>query len=122
MHFSTTVKVTLAESATTGLQGVKISLYDRDRLTKDDFLGSGVTDENGEVHLDYDSSQFVDLDERLTTEMPDLYVVVQDAQDQVVVNTRAETLPNTPRKRITVAVPRDLAVKHNLIPESAVQG
>lgn len=117
MHFSTIVKVALTESVTTGVPGVKISLFDRDRITKDDFLGSGVTDEQGEAQIDYSSEQFVDLDERLTTEMPDLYVIVYDSEEKVVLNTRAETVPNMPRKRITVCVPRELALKHNLIAE-----
>lgn len=118
MRYTTTIKVVLEDAPTVFLPNVKVSLFDRDRLSKDDPLGTAVTDANGEAQLQYDTDSFADADERLGTEFPDLYAVVYDAEGQVVTNTRTDTIPNTPRKRLTVPIPRDLATRHRLLNDS----
>ena len=104
MYYSTVVRV-VREGTEEPVAGAKVSLFDRDRFLKDDLLGEGDTNAQGEVRFDYNSEDFVDLDDRLTGVFPDLYVVVRAADGSEVVTTRAETVPNTPRKSITVTVP-----------------
>ena len=111
MHFTTTIKLVLKDEPDASLSNVKVGLFDKDTFSKDDALGTAVTDENGEARFQYTTEQFADLDERLGTEFPDLYAVVYDGDDQIVMNTRAEVI-----KRITVAIDRDLASKHRLLP------
>jgi hypothetical protein len=115
MHFTTVVKLVLQDSPETPLANVKVGLFDRDLVSKDDPLGTAVTDAAGEARFQYTSEQFVDLDDKLTgSEFPDLYAVVYDARDQVVLSTRSDVIPNTARKKITVQVTRELASQHGL--------
>ncbi len=104
MYYSTVVRV-VREGTEEPVAGARVSLFDRDRFLKDDLLGEGDTNAQGEVRFDYNSEDFVDLDDRLTGVFPDLYVVVHAADGSAAVTTRAETVPNTPRKSITVTVP-----------------
>jgi hypothetical protein len=107
MYFSTVVRV-LAAGSGRGIAGAKVSLFDRDAFTPDDLLGTGTTDGSGEVRFDYTSEKFVDIDDHLGGVFPELYAVVYDAEGRVVVSTKDDTVDNTPRKFITVAVPADL--------------
>lgn len=117
MHYTTTVKLVLEDAPAQSLANVRIALFDRDVVSRDDALGTAVTDSNGEARFQYSSDRFVDLDDKLTTELPDLYAIVYDQEDQVVLNTRAEVVPNTPRKKITIPIARDIAQRHRLIAE-----
>jgi hypothetical protein len=108
MYFSTVVRVVAADTSR-GIPGAKVSLFDRDSFTPDDRLGTGTTDEKGEVRFEYTSEQFVDIDDRLGGVFPELYAVVYDAHDEVVLSTRADAVDNTPRKYMTVTVPVELA-------------
>lgn len=115
MRFTTVVKVVLKDDPGTALRNVKVALFDKDTFTKDDPLGTAVTDENGEARFEYTTEQFLDLDDRMGTEFPDLYAIVYDGSDEIVANTRSEVIPNTPRKRITVAVERSVATERKLV-------
>jgi hypothetical protein len=117
MVLATRVKVVLAESGA-GLPGVKIALYDRDVLSTDDHLGTGVTDARGEFVFSYDSQQFSDSEDGpdwKIASLPDLYVVVSDATGAEVLNQRSKALEDQLPKLITVAIPRALAEQHQLI-------
>ncbi|MBK6296219.1 MAG: hypothetical protein IPF55_19875 [Rhodoferax sp.] len=67
------------------LVGVKVSLFDRDRLSSDDLLGSGLTDSKGRVSFGFTARQYADIEDvkkpsqPLRLVMPDLYVVVHGA-------------------------------------------
>ena len=115
MYFTTTVKLVTDESSSQPLAGVHVALYDRDTFTRDDLLGTQVTDGHGEARFEYTSDNFVDADDRMTGQMPDLYVVVYDADNRKVLSTREDVINNTPQKSITVRVDRDLATRHGLI-------
>lgn len=117
MQFTTTVKLVLADNPAEGLRNVRVALFDKDRFTRDDTLGSATTDEQGEARIQFTSEQFVDVDDRLVGEFPDQYAIVYDAEDQEVLSTRAEVVENTARKRITIPVGRDVALRHRLIQE-----
>jgi hypothetical protein len=115
MRFTTTVKLVLKEEPNTVLPNVKVALFDKDTFTKDDPLGTAVTDQNGEALFEYTTEQFLDIDDRMGTEFPDLYTIVYDSEDRIIVNTRTEVIHNTPRKRITVPIERGVAQEHHLV-------
>lgn len=103
MYFTTVVHLSAAETRQP-LAGVKVSLFDRDLFSPDDALGTETSDAKGEACFRYSSDDFADLDDKLRGEMPDLYVVVHGADGSKLFSTRSETVENTPRKRIAVAL------------------
>jgi hypothetical protein len=114
MYFSTVVKLIVDDHSAQPLSGVKVSLHDRDTFTPDDQLGTQVTDANGEASFEYTSDDFVGIDDRLTGEMPDLYVTVEGHDGETIHSSRAETVPNLPQKELTVRLSRELVIQHNL--------
>ena len=115
MFFSTVVKLVVDEPDAQPISGVKVSLHDRDTFTPDDHLGTAVTDENGEARFEYNSEDFVGIDDRLTGEMPDLYVTVEGPNGDTIHSTRSETISNLPQRQLTVRLSRDLVTQHNLL-------
>ncbi len=115
MYFSTVVKLVVDEPSAQPLSGVKVSLHDRDTFSPDDNLGTAVTNANGEARFEYTSDDFVDLDDRLTGEMPDLYVTVEGPNGDTIHTSRSETIANLPQKELTVRLSRDLVTQHNLL-------
>lgn len=121
MQYTTTIRLVVAEAPDQPVANAQVALFDRDRVTRDDALGTATTDGNGEASFHYSSDRYVDLDDHVGGVFPDLYAVVYDANDQVVLSTRTDTVPNTPIKRLTIPVPRDLLVRHRLAPLVAPQ-
>lgn len=115
MRFTTQVKLVLDESPAQPVAGVKLCLFDRDRVTRDDLLGSETTDENGEVCFRFNSEQFMDLDDRIGGDFPDLYVAVCDSADEKVFTTRSDATANTAPRRMVVRIPREVAERHQLL-------
>lgn len=114
MYYTTVVRV-VREGGSQGLPGVRVSLYDRDRFSKDDILGSGDTDAAGEVRIQFNADQFRDIEdqvESLRGSFPDLYAVVHAPDGSNAVTTRAEAIDNLPRRSITVTVPAAVAQQH----------
>lgn len=117
MYFTTTVRLAVDDGSSEPIRGVKVALFDRDRLSRDDLLGSGTTDENGEARFQFSTEQFSnDADERMGGMFPELYAVVSGPNDEQVVSTRAEALPNSAPKYISIRIARDVAVRHSLLP------
>ena len=104
MYFTTVVKVLADGPDDRPLAGLQVRLYDRDRFSSDDLLGEQVTDANGEARFSYTSDDFVDLDDRLSGEMPDLYAVVNDASGNQIASTKLDIVENSPEKYMTVRV------------------
>jgi hypothetical protein len=120
MLLASRVKLTVDEPSETVLQGVKVALFDRDLTKQDDLLGMDKTDENGEILFTYDSSVYTDPEDSpawKTDSLPDLYVVVYDAQDQIVHSTRSQVIKDKLPKLIPVRVSRELVEKHHLLAE-----
>lgn len=115
MQYTTTVRLVLEGTPAQPIPGVMVSLYDHDRFGRDDFLGTEMTNTDGEARFRFTSDHFTDVDERLGGVMPDLYAKVFDAQGTEVLCTRAETIFNAPVKQITVPVSRELAERHGLV-------
>lgn len=118
MHYSTIVKLVSADNPQQGIAGVKVSLFDRDTFTPDDLLGTGTTDEAGEVRFDYSSSKFVDLDDKVMGIFPELYIMAYDQAGERVVSTRSQSVDNTPRKRIMVPLPAALVARLTAAPSA----
>lgn len=55
MILAVRIKLVIAETPGILLPEVKVALYDRDQTSMDDFLGTGVTDERGEVRIAFGS-------------------------------------------------------------------
>ncbi|HEX2189946.1 MAG TPA: hypothetical protein VHG51_13660 [Longimicrobiaceae bacterium] len=115
MEYQTKVKLFVAEAPTDWISGAIVCLYDRDRLSRDDHLGTDVTDAYGEATFRFTEDQFLDLDDRLGGSLPELYVMVYDSDGRCVLSTRATAEPNAAPALIRVAVPRDLAREHRLL-------
>lgn len=118
MLLTTRLKLTLQEPSNTALRGVKVSLYDRDEGDPDDYLATGVTDSEGEILFQFDSEQYTDVEDgpewRLDS-LPDLYIVIYDAQGNPVYTTRSEYLKHALPRRFEIAVPTAVARAHDLI-------
>lgn len=118
MEIMTRVKLVLTDSPKTGVPGATISLYDKDVTNPDDLLGTGVTDDNGEVLFTYDSAAFVDDEdgpEWSIASLADLYVIVRDAAGAEVLNTREQAVDDKLPARLVVSIERSLAEKHRLL-------
>jgi hypothetical protein len=115
MKLTTVVRVVLDPAGETPIPDVKVSLYDRDRLTTDDHIATRRTDADGAATFEYYSEDFVDLDERLGGLRPELYVVLRDRHDRVVLTTRSEAVKNATRAEIVVPVSRELAERYELL-------
>ena len=110
-EYSTVVKV-VDEGSGRPLAGLAVTLFDKDQFSRDDRLGSGATDAAGEVAFAYGERHFVDVEDRISGSLPDLYCVVHAPDGSEAFSTRAETLDNTPRRQIVVALPADVVARH----------
>jgi hypothetical protein len=116
MRYTTTVRVTVDEPSAQPLAGVKVALYDKDLFSRDDHLGSGVTDARGEARIQFTTEDFDDLEDRAAGELPDLYAVVYGPDGAEVVSTRSDVLDNNTAKIIQVRIAPDLVAHHQLLP------
>lgn len=72
-----------------GILDLHVLVYDKDDITRDDFLGIGVTDIEGRFAVSFDSSKFgLILDRK-----PDLYFIVKDAGTELL-NTVDDVIKN----------------------------
>jgi hypothetical protein len=110
----TTVVRVVDEGTGLPLPGLRVTLLDSDRFSGDDRLGSGTTDDAGEARFEYTTAHFADLEDRMSGSLPDLYCVIHAADGGEIFTNRAETLDNTPRRRIDVALPAELVARHGL--------
>lgn len=115
MEYQTRVKLFVADAPTEWISGAIVCLYDRDRVSRDDHLGTDVTDVYGEVVFRFTAEQFMDVDDRIGGSLPELYVMVYDSDGRCVLSTRAQAAPNKAPDLLRVPVPRDLAEQHKLI-------
>ncbi len=114
------IKLVLDEMPDRVLKGVRVALFDRDLSDQDDHLGSGVTADNGEARIVFDSDLYTDREDQpawRVESMPDLYVIVYDSLGEQVFSTRRQMVADDLPDVITVAVPQALALKHELITE-----
>jgi len=116
-HYTTAVRV-VDEGTGLPLAGLRVSLFDSDRFSGDDRLGTGTTDAVGEVHFEYNTSQFADLEDRMSGSLPDLYCVIEAADGSRLYSNRPQALDNTPRRRIDVSLPAEVVARHGLAPSA----
>ncbi|MDP9349143.1 MAG: hypothetical protein M3P24_08385 [Gemmatimonadota bacterium] len=115
MEYQTRVKLFIEHSSSEWIANAVVCLYDRDRLSRDDHLGTGITNTYGEATFRFTAADFLDLDERLGGSLPELYVKVFDSDGECVLSTRAEAVANDVPVLIRVPVERELARRHRLI-------
>ena len=121
MLLTTRVKLFTDGNRGKPLPGVKVSLYDRDNSDDDDLLATATTDEVGEIFFSYDSDLYTDTEDQPSwyiDSLPDLFVIVYDAKDQVVISTRAKTRQDKLVRVIEVPISQELVAKHGLISDS----
>lgn len=114
-QYSTTVKLFVDGSPTEWLACAIVYLYDRDRVSRDDFLGMEITNEYGEASFSFRAGEFHDLDDRLGGALPELYIKVFGRDDRLVLSTRALARRNEVPSLIRIGVDRDLAREHGLL-------
>lgn len=114
MEYETRVKLFIEEAPTEWIAGAIVCLYDRDLVSRDDHLGTEVTNAYGEAVFRFSVDQYFDLDDRIGGELPELFVEVYDSEGKRVLTTRAQALPNSVPPLIRVPVARDLARLHRL--------
>lgn len=114
------VQLVLAGDPRQALSNLTVSLYDRDWKSDDDLLGTGVTDDKGEIYFQFEEKKYKDVEDgpdwRIES-LPDLYVTVQDAQNNVVYSTRDVVERDKFPKLLVVPVPRSILEQHNLLPK-----
>jgi hypothetical protein len=115
LEYETRVKLFVEDAPTEWISGAIVCLYDRDRISRDDHLGTDVTDAYGEAKFRFGEEQFLDLDDRLGGSLPELYVMVYDTDGRCVLSTRLNAVPNAVPDLIRVPVARDLAERHGLL-------
>jgi hypothetical protein len=115
VEYQTTVKLFVEESPSEWISCAVVYLYDRDRLSRDDFLGMDITDSYGEAHFRFDSSQFLDLDDRIGGTLPELFVKIFGRDDRLMLSTRAGAARNQVPTLLRVGIPRALAKEHGLL-------
>jgi len=76
IEYRTTVKLYVEGSPSEWISCAVVYLYDRDRVSRDDFLAMDITDSYGEAHFRFSSSQFLDVDDRIGGALPELFVKV----------------------------------------------
>ena len=112
-QYTTVVRVT-DEGTTLPLAGLRVSLFDQDRFSSDDCLGTGTTDSAGEVRFAYSTKDFADLEDRMSGSLPDLYCVVHGADGAEIFTDKPLAVDNTPRQLIEVRLPSALVARHGL--------
>jgi hypothetical protein len=111
MNYATTVRV-VAQGSHRPLPGLRVSLFDKDRFSADDLLGTGTTDAAGEFRFEYETKDFADLEDRISGSLPDLYCVVYAADGSQIFENHP--VDNTPRRTIIVELDAELVARHGL--------
>ena len=109
------VKLFVEDSPTEWIAGAIVCLYDRDRISRDDHIGSEVTNQYGEATFHFTDEQFLDLDDRFGGALPELFVRVYGSDGECVLSTRAEAVPNSVPELIRLPIDRETARRHQLI-------
>jgi hypothetical protein len=100
--------------------GLNVTIYEKDLITKDDFLGIGVTDKAGAFEISFLASVFsLSIFDR----KPDLYFIVDDGGTQLL-NTRDHAIRNADRSTLDIVLTVDLSGDklRTLINPAAVPG
>jgi hypothetical protein len=122
MEFITTVRVLVKETRVP-LVNVSVELFDRDENSPDDSLGLVRTNRFGEAVFKYETADFADnvvgaddqplgLINRDT--VPDLYPVIYNSRDEIVVDKRDEATRNEAKLHLLVLVEEVLVNEHQL--------
>ena len=115
VQYTTTVKLFVEGSPAEWLPCAIVYLYDRDRVSKDDFLGMEITNEYGEATFHFRAREFVDVDDRLGGALPELYSKVFGRDDRFMLSTRAVARRNEVPSLIRIGVDREMAKEHGLL-------
>lgn len=118
--FVANVRVLITESEQP-LPGVAVSLYDRDRHSADDLLGTARTDGQGLATIEFSGRSFGDDPSRVIDDspgrldlLPDVYVVVHGASGEVVTSTRERVQENQVPGLVTIKIGWEAALEHGL--------
>jgi hypothetical protein len=115
VQYQTKVKLFVEGAPTEWIVGAIVCLYDRDRISRDDHLGTEITNMYGEASFRFTASQYMDVDERIGGTLPELYIEVFDSAGKRVITTRAQALPNEVPDLIRVSIERAIAERHGLL-------
>jgi hypothetical protein len=97
MILAVRIKLVVAETPEIPLPGAKVALYDRDERSMDDFLGTGVTDEKGEVRIAFESEAYTDEEDLPLWKLDSLPLVpLAHAQNALVTHRQVAGLTPSP--------------------------
>jgi hypothetical protein len=122
MEYITVVRVLVRESRRP-LRNIKVELFDRDELSPDDSLGLAYTNKFGEASFKYSTRDFADnplgaddqpLGAIRRDTVPDLYPVIYNHSDEIVIDMRDEATHNEARLDILVLIDEAVALAHKL--------
>jgi hypothetical protein len=122
MEYITVVRVLVRESRRP-LRNVKVELFDRDELSPDDSLGLAYTNQFGDASFKYSTRDFADnplgTDDQPVAAVqrdtvPDLYPVIYNRSDEIVVDMRDEATRNEARLHILFLIDEAVAVANHL--------
>ena len=122
MEYITTVRL-LERETRRPLGNVKVELFDRDEHSPDDSLGVLHTNQFGEATFRYATRDFVDsplggddhgIKLRNRDTVPDLYPVVYNSADEIVVDKREEATQNNASLNILVLIDAAVVQQHQL--------
>jgi hypothetical protein len=80
---------------------LSVSVYDKDLLSSDDFLGKTITAENGGFELSFTEKDFKDL---FFDHKPDLYFIINDANGEELFNTKKSVIKNADEKTTPITL------------------
>jgi hypothetical protein len=115
VQYNTRVKLFVEGSPSEWLACAIVYLYDRDRVSRDDFLGMEITNEYGEATFNFRAGEFIDVDDRVGGALPELYIKVYGRDDRLMLSTRAVARRNEVPSLIRIGVDRALAKEHGLL-------
>ena len=115
LNYHTRIKLYVEGSPSEWIAGAIVCLYDRDRISRDDHIGTNVTDSYGEAVFHFTADQYLDVDDRIGGSLPELYVNVYDTDGECVLSTRAQAAPNAVPDLIRIPIDRETARRHRLI-------
>lgn len=90
-----------------GLPGLRVETWDKDRISKDDYLGSTYTDEEGSFTIRFTSAQFR---EWFFDQKPDLYFRVYDG-NTLIKDSIDDVLWNVDRPEIEIVIAVDIPIE-----------
>jgi hypothetical protein len=105
-NYSLTGKI-INQSSGEGIEGLGVEVWDKDRIGKDDRLGMGITNPEGEFSVSFNEKQFMEF---IFDKKPDLYFIVFD-EDEKIHDTKKTPIKNADQNTGPIAISVNVDVR-----------